>query len=59
VLALSSNAQAEDCEASLAAGLDDLLVKPLDRERLRQLLDAAPGRHLIRLQPDVGFRTLP
>jgi len=39
MLALSANAQAEDREAALAAGLDDLLVKPLDRERLRQVLN--------------------
>ena len=41
MLALTANAQSEDREAALAAGLDGLLVKPLDRERLREVLDAA------------------
>ncbi len=44
MLALTANAQAEDRDAALAAGLDGLLVKPLDRERLREVLDAASGR---------------
>ena len=39
MLALTANAQAEDREACLAAGMDGLLVKPLDRERLREALD--------------------
>ena len=41
VLALTANAQTEDREACLAAGMDGLLVKPLDRERLREALAAA------------------
>jgi len=41
MLALTANAQAEDRAACLAAGLDGLLVKPLDRERLREALDVA------------------
>ena len=40
MLALTANAQAEDREACLAAGMDGLLVKPLDRERLREALEA-------------------
>jgi PAS domain S-box-containing protein len=40
MLALTANAQTEDREACLAAGMDGLLVKPLDRERLREVLDA-------------------
>jgi PAS domain S-box-containing protein len=40
MLALTANAQTEDREAALEAGLDGLLVKPLDRERLREVLDA-------------------
>jgi len=40
MLALTANAQTEDREAALAAGLDGLLVKPLDRERLREVLEA-------------------
>jgi signal transduction histidine kinase/CheY-like chemotaxis protein len=41
ILALTANAQAEDREACLAAGMDGLLVKPLDRERLCEALAAA------------------
>jgi CheY-like chemotaxis protein len=41
IVALTANAYAEDREACLAAGMDGLLVKPLDRERLRDVLDAA------------------
>ncbi|MGA8955260.1 MAG: ATP-binding protein [Pseudolabrys sp.] len=41
MLALTANVQAEDHEAALAAGLDGLLVKPLDRERLREALSTA------------------
>ncbi len=41
ILALTANAYAEDRESCLAAGMDGLLVKPLDRERLREALEAA------------------
>jgi CheY-like chemotaxis protein len=44
IVALTANAQTEDREACLAAGMDGLLVKPLDRERLREVLDAATQR---------------
>jgi CheY-like chemotaxis protein len=44
MLALTANAQTEDREAALDAGLDGLLVKPLDRERLREVLDAMSGQ---------------
>ena len=40
MLALTANAQAEDRGACLAAGMDGLLTKPLDRERLREMLEA-------------------
>ncbi len=43
MLALTANVQIEDREAALAAGLDGLLVKPLDRERLREVLEAGSG----------------
>jgi signal transduction histidine kinase/CheY-like chemotaxis protein len=41
ILALTANAQSEDREACLAAGMDGLLVKPLDRERLCEALASA------------------
>ena len=56
ILALTANAQAEDREACLAAGMDGFLVKPLDRERLREAIDglspaARPRLRLERLSP--------
>lgn len=41
IVALTANAYTEDREACLAAGMDGLLVKPLDRERLRDVLVSA------------------
>jgi CheY-like chemotaxis protein len=43
VVALTANAQTEDRKSILDAGLDGFLLKPLDRERLRELLDTASG----------------
>jgi PAS domain S-box-containing protein len=40
IIALTANAYAEDRDAALAAGMNGLLVKPLDRERLRETLEA-------------------
>jgi PAS domain S-box-containing protein len=47
MMALTANAYAEDREACLAAGMDALLVKPLDRERLREALDGVAHRVLL------------
>jgi signal transduction histidine kinase/CheY-like chemotaxis protein len=44
IIALTANAQADDRAACLTAGMDGLLVKPLDRERLREALEAAAAR---------------
>ncbi len=44
IVALTANAFAEDREASLATGMDDLLVKPLDREKLSEALAAIPSK---------------
>lgn len=44
MLALTANAQTDDREAVLSAGLDGLLIKPLDRERLREALSIASTR---------------
>jgi PAS domain S-box-containing protein len=40
MLALTANAYPEDRDAALAAGMNGLLVKPLDPDRLRQAVDA-------------------
>ena len=45
MIALTANAQTDDRrEAVLSAGLNGLLIKPLDREHLREALSTASAR---------------
>jgi CheY-like chemotaxis protein len=41
IIALTANALGEDRDACIAAGMDGFLIKPLDRERLAELLSVA------------------
>jgi signal transduction histidine kinase/CheY-like chemotaxis protein len=51
VVALTANAGADDRDACLAAGMDEVLTKPVDRERLLDLL------HRLTPQPPAVART--
>jgi CheY-like chemotaxis protein len=46
IIALTADALSEDRDASLAAGMDGFLTKPLDRERLVEVLASVSGAQL-------------
>ncbi len=43
IIAMTANAMSEDHQRCLDAGMDDYVSKPLNTERLRAVLDAAPS----------------
>jgi CheY-like chemotaxis protein len=43
IVALTANAFPEDRQAALAAGMDEFLVKPLDRAALERILQRNPA----------------
>jgi CheY-like chemotaxis protein len=46
IIALTANALDEDRDACLAAGMDGFLTKPLDRERLADVLESVSTKAL-------------
>jgi CheY-like chemotaxis protein len=57
-MALTANAQAEDRDACLAAGMDGLLTKPLDAKAWARRRPQYPQRVSPRLRPEPAFPTL-
>ncbi len=59
IIALTANAMKQQIEECKANGMDDVLPKPIDRERLGQMLDqyapppmAMTGRHVVKPAPE-------
>jgi CheY-like chemotaxis protein len=46
IIALTANAQTEDRDACIAAGMDDFLLKPLDREQLMAAIITREARSI-------------
>lgn len=54
IVALTADVRAEDRDRYLASGLDDLLTKPVDWTRLREVIERLTGPGQIRPEPRPG-----